>query len=89
MYNEEKTKVLYMADDKFAKFDRVREFGRPKKGESEKKTKKVLLSMTEKQYEKFKKYQEIFHKNTLTATLEYLIEEGEKKIMGELEMFRS
>ena len=44
--------------------------------------------MTERQYEKFKKYQEIFHKSTLTSTLEYLIEEGEKKIMGELEMFR-
>ena len=52
------------------------------KEEQEKKTKKVLLSMTEKQHQK------MFGKNTLTSTLEYLIEQGEEKVLEELESFR-
>jgi len=68
--------------------DRFEKFGRPSKSEAEKKTKKVLLSMTEKQYEKMKKYQEMFNKNTLTSTIEFLIERGEEKILDDLERFR-
>jgi len=30
----------------------------------------------------------IFGKNTLTSTLEYLIEQGEEKVLEELESFR-
>jgi hypothetical protein len=44
--------------------------------------------MTEKQYLKMQKYQEIFNKKTLTSTLEYLIEQGEEKILEDLERFR-
>ena len=58
------------------------------KEESEKKTKKILLSMTEKQHEKMKEYQKMFNKKTLTSTLEYLIEKGEEKVLEDLERFR-
>ena len=68
--------------------DRWAKFGRPKKEESEKKTKKVLLSMTEKQYEKILRYQKLFNKKTVTATVEYLIEQGEEKLLRELESLR-
>ena len=71
-----------MAEDRFEKF------GRPTKEESEKKSKKILLSMTEKQYQKMKEYQKIFNKKTLTSTLEYLIEQGEEKVLRDLESFR-
>jgi ribosomal protein L44E len=70
------------------RFDKIRSFGRPKKEESDKKTKKIQLSMTEKQYIKMKKYQELFHLNTLTATIEYLIDQGEQRVIAELEMVR-
>lgn len=70
------------------RFERFSAKGAPKKDESEKKTKKIMLSMTEKQYQKMKKYQEIFNKNTLTSTIEYLIDQGEQKVLGELEMAR-
>jgi len=73
---------LIMAEDRFEKF------GRPTKEESEKKSKKILLSMTEKQYQKMKEYQKIFNKKTLTSTLEYLIEQGEEKVLRDLESFR-
>ena len=73
---------LIMAEDRFEKF------GRPTKAETEKKTKKILLSMTEKQYLKMQKYQEMFNKKTLTSTLEYLIEKGEEKVLEDLERFR-
>jgi len=71
-----------------AENDRWAKFGRPKKEETEKKTKKVLLSMTEQQYQKMQRYQKMFGKNTLTSTLEYLIEQGEEKVLEELESFR-
>ena len=67
-------------NDRFDKFEKKN--GRPTKEEQEKKTKKVLLSMTEKQHQK------MFGKNTLTSTLEYLIEQGEEKVLEELESFR-
>jgi len=73
---------LIMADDRFEKF------GRPTKTEAEKKTKKVLLSMTEKQHLKMQEYQKMFNKKTLTSTLEYLIEKGEEKVLEDLERFR-
>ncbi|MEA2027566.1 MAG: hypothetical protein U9N49_01125 [Campylobacterota bacterium] len=72
----------------FIMADRFEKFGRPSKADAEKKTKKVLLSMTEKQYEKMKKYQEMFNKNTLTSTIEFLIERGEEKILDDLERVR-
>ena len=78
----EKKGKLIMAEDRFEKF------GRPTKEESEKKSKKILLSMTEKQYQKMKEYQKIFNKKTLTSTLEYLIEQGEEKVLQDLESFR-
>lgn len=71
------------------RFERFNKKGQPKKDEADKKTRKIMLSMTERQYEKMKKFQEIFHKNTLTSTIEYLIDQGEQKVIGELEMFRS
>ena len=71
-----------MADDRFEKF------GRPAKEDSEKKTKKILMSFTEKEYRKIQKYQEMFNKRTLTSTLEYLIERGEEKVRDDLESFR-
>jgi len=78
----EKKGKLIMAEDRFEKF------GRPTKEESEKNSKKILLSMTEKQYQKMKEYQKIFNKKTLTSTLEYLIEQGEEKVLRDLESFR-
>ena len=71
-----------MADDRFEKF------GRPAKKEDEKKTRKVLMSFTEKEYEKILKYKDMFNKKTLTSTLEYLIERGEEKIRDDLERMR-
>ena len=71
-----------MANDRFEKF------GRPTKDDSEKKTKKVLLSMTEKQHQKMQKYQKMFGKNTLTSTIEFLIERGEEKVREDFESFR-
>ncbi len=70
------------------KKDRWSKFGRPKKEETEKKTKKILLSMTEKQYQKMQRYQKLFGKKTLTSTLEYLLEQGEEKVREEFESFR-
>jgi len=54
-------------NDRFDKFEKKN--GRPVKEEQEKKTKKVLLSMTEKQHQKMLRYQKMFGKNTLTSTL--------------------
>jgi len=73
-------------NDRFDRF--TKKNGRPAKAEKEKKTKKILLSMTEKQYLKMQRYQKMFGKNTLTSTLEYLIEQGEEKVLEELESFR-
>ncbi|CAA6807617.1 MAG: Unknown protein [uncultured Campylobacterales bacterium] len=70
------------------RFDKFEKNGRPEKEESEKKTKKILLSMTEKQYAQMQKYQEMFNKNTLTSTIEYLIEKGQEKVFDDLERFR-
>ena len=47
----------------------------------------MLLFMTEKQHQKMLRYQKMFAKNTLTSTLEYLIEQGEEKVLEELESF--
>ena len=74
-------------NDRFDKFDKKKN-GRPTKEEQEKKTKKVLLSMTEKQHQKMLRYQKMFDKNTLTSPLECLIEQGEEKVLEELESFR-
>ncbi len=71
-----------MAEDRFEKF------GRPAKKDTEKKTKKVLMSFTENEYKKMLKYRDMFNKKTLTSTLEYLIERGEEKIKDDLESFR-
>ena len=71
-----------------AENDRWAKFGRPKKEETEKKTKKVLLSMTEQQYQKMQRYQKMFGKNTLTSTLEFLITQGEERVSEEFESFR-
>ncbi len=71
-----------------ANSDRWANLGRPKKDDKEKKTKKILLSMTEKQYQKMQRYQKIFGKKTLTATIEFLIEQGEEKIKRDLELER-
>lgn len=70
------------------KKDRWSKFGRPKKEETEKKTKKILLSMTEKQYQKMQRYQKLFGKKTLTSTLEYLLEQGEEKVREDFESLR-
>ena len=73
-------------NDRFDKFNKKN--GRPTKEETEKKTKKVLLSMTEQQYEKMQRYQKMFGKKTLTSTIEYLIEQGEDKVLEDFESFR-
>ena len=71
-----------------AENNRWANLGRPKKDEHEKKTKKVLISMTEKQYQKMQRYQKIFGKKTLTSTIEFLIEQGEEKVKRDLELER-
>ena len=68
--------------------DRFENFGRPAKKDTDKKTRKVLMSFTEKEYEKMLKYRDMFNKKTLTSTLEYLIERGEEKIRDDLERLR-
>jgi len=73
-------------NDRFNKFDKKN--GRPTKEAEEKKTKKVLLSMTEKQHQKMQNYQKMFGKNTLTSAIEFLIERGEEKVLEDLENFR-
>ena len=75
-------------EDRFSKFDESKKFGRPTKDEAQKKTKKVQLAFTEKDYEKMKKYQEMFNKKTLTATIEFLIDRGEEKVLEDLERVR-
>ena len=70
---------------RFDKFNKKN--GRPTKEESEKKTEKVLMSFTKKDYEKLKRYQKMFGKKTLTSTLEYLIKQGEERVREEFERF--
>ena len=65
-----------MSDDRFDKFDKG---GRPKLDKEEQRTKKVLLSYTEKEYEELKKMQGILGKNTLTATIQHFVDRGIEK----------
>jgi len=74
-------------NDRFDKFDKKKN-GRPAKSEAEKKTEKVLMSFTKKEYEKLKRYQMMFGKKTLTSTLEHLIVQGEERVREEFESFR-
>lgn len=73
-----------MAEDRFGKFNK----GAPKKDDSEKKTKKVLLSMTEKDYERLQRFQGLLNKNTLTSTIEYFIEQGIEKTRDDFDRFQ-
>ena len=65
-----------MGDDRFDKFDKG---GRPKLDKEEQRTKKVLLSYTEKEYEELKRMQGILGKNTLTATIQHFVDRGIEK----------
>jgi len=65
-----------LSEDRFDKFERM---GRPKLEKEEQRTKKVLLSYTEKEYEELKKMQSILGKNTLTATIQHFVDRGIEK----------
>ena len=71
-----------MASDRF---DRFNPKGAPKKTESQKRTKKVMLSMTESRYEQLQKYQDLLNKNTLTSTIDYFIDKGISKTREDFE----
>jgi hypothetical protein len=71
-----------MANDRFDKFNLK---GAPKKNSSEKRTKKVMLSMTESRYEQLRKYQDLLNKNTLTSTIDYFIDKGIDKTREDFE----
>ena len=71
-----------MANDRFEKFNPK---GAPKKKSSEKRTKKVMLSMTESRYEQLQKYQDLLNKNTLTSTIDYFIDKGIEKTREDFE----
>ena len=75
-------KRLTMANDRFDKFNPK---GAPKKEDSEKRTKKVMLSMTESRYAQLQKYQELLNKNTLTSTIDYFIDKGIDKTREDFE----
>jgi len=75
-------KRMSMANDRFKKFNPK---GAPKKEESKKRTKKVMLSMTESRYNKLRKYQELLNKNTLTSTIDYFIDKGISKTREDFE----
>jgi hypothetical protein len=57
--------------------------GRPKV--DEKKDKKVLLSFTQKEYDRLKKLQLMLGKSTLTATILFFMHEGMQKVQHEFE----
>lgn len=65
-----------MSEDRFDKFERM---GRPKLEKDELKTKKVLLSYTEKEYEELKRMQMVLGKATLTATIQHFVDRGIEK----------
>lgn len=73
---------MLMANDRFEKFNPK---GAPKKEESQKRTKKVMLSMTESRYNKLRRYQELMNKNTLTSTIDYFIDRGIAKTREDFE----
>lgn len=57
--------------------------GRPKATKEEKREKKVMLSFTEKEYEELKRLQFIMNKPTLTATIQFFLNEGIDKVRDE------
>jgi hypothetical protein len=65
-----------VSEDRFERFERG---GRPKLEKEEQRTKKVLLSYTEKEYEELKRMQTILGKNTLTATIQHFVDRGIEK----------
>jgi hypothetical protein len=65
-----------MSEDRFERFERA---GRPKLEKEEQRTKKVLLSYTEKEYEELKRMQAILGKATLTATIQHFVDRGIEK----------
>lgn len=71
-----------MSEDRFDKFNKSG------KKESEKKSKKVLLSMTERDYERLQHFQKLLNKNTLTSTIEYFIEQGIEKTRDDFDRVR-
>jgi len=61
-----------------------RKAGRPPKEDSEKRTKQVMLTFTENEYDKLKSMQKILNQATLTATLMLFIEKGKETMAQEL-----
>ena len=74
-----------MANERFDKFPPK---GAPKKEESQKRTKKVMLSMTESRYKQLEKFQELLNKNTLTSTIDYFIDKGIDKTREDFDQVR-
>ncbi len=62
--------------------------GRPKASEKEKRDKKVMLSFTDKEYEELKRLQFIMNKPTLTATIQFFMNEGIEKVRDEFMSIR-
>lgn len=79
-------KELLMADDRFERFDKQQE--RQAKPESEKKSKKIIFSMTEKRYEELSRMQKFLGKKTLTSTIDYFIDQGLEKVREDFENIR-
>lgn len=75
-----------MDDDRFSKFDKPKT--RAGKKEENKKTKKILLSMTEKKYAQLQRFQELLGKKTLTSTIEHFIDQGIQRGSEEYENAR-
>lgn len=63
--------------------DRFAKFGRPKSEKEDLKTKKVLMSFTEKEYEELIRMQKFLNKSTLTATIQHFIDRGVEKTKEE------
>ncbi|MDD2657885.1 MAG: hypothetical protein PHD04_04510 [Candidatus Pacebacteria bacterium] len=75
-----------MADERFERFDKQQD--RQSKPESEKKSKKIIFSMTEKRYEELARMQKFLGKKTLTSTIDYFIDQGLEKVREDFENIR-
>lgn len=53
-----------------------RKAGRPKKEDTEKRTKQVMLTFTENEYDELKKMQSLLNQATLTATILLFMNRG-------------
>jgi len=61
-----------------------RKAGRPKKEQSDKRTKQVMLTFTENEYTELQKMQKLLNQTTLTNTILYFMNRGKEAVKDDL-----